>query len=101
MPRNKESLAGALLRRNELLPEQSHELVLQPFCLLKAQTLLVAHKIETHLAVQCIRDQPEQSDVERMHIQAQVLDPKRGLAVADYNIAQVGERKTVPTAVDV
>src|SRR3981189_3802817 len=100
MPRNKESLAGALLRRNELLPEQPHELTLQPFCLLEAQTLLVGHKIEAHFAVQRISDQPEQSNVERMYVQAQVLDPKWGVVVGDYNIAQIGERETVPTAVD-
>ncbi len=87
MPRNKKNLARALLRRNELLPEQSHELALQPFCLFKAQTLLVAHKIEAHFAVQRLSDEPEQSDVERMHVQAQVLDPKRSFAVADHNIA--------------
>src|SRR5258708_31510907 len=98
--RNNESLAGALLRRNELLPEQRHKLALQPFCLLQAQALFVAHTIEAHFAVQCIRDQPEQSDAERMHVQTQVLDPKRSVAVADHNIAQIGERKTVPTAVD-
>src|SRR5580704_3795243 len=35
-----------------------------------------------------------------MHVQAQIFDPKRGVAVADHNIAQIGERETVPTAVD-
>src|SRR3984893_10280755 len=99
MPRNKESLAGPLPRRNELLPEQSHELTLQPFCLLRTQTLLVAHKVEAHFAVQRISDQSQQPDIERMHVQAQVLHPKRGVAVADHNIAKIGERETVPTAI--
>src|SRR5258708_18229608 len=99
MSRNKESLAGALLRRNELLPEQSHELTLQPCCLLRTQTLLVAHKVEAHFAVQRISDQPQQSDIERMHVEAQVLHAKRSVAVADHNIAKIGERETVPTAI--
>src|SRR5260370_32999872 len=99
MSRNEGSLAGALLRRNELLPEESHELTLQPCCLLRTQTLLVAHKVEAHFTVQRISDQPQQSDIERMHVEAQALHAIRGVALADHNIAKIGERYTLPTPI--
>jgi hypothetical protein len=34
-----------------------------------------------------------------MHVDAQVFHPERGVAVGDLNVAEIGEREAVPTAI--
>src|SRR5260370_13538640 len=83
-----------------MIPQHDHELALERVHLGAAHELFINHEVEAHLPIDRVRNQAEEPEAEGMHVEAQVLQPKRGGVVADHNVTEIREPETVPTAVE-
>src|SRR5580704_4076277 len=92
-------LSKHMTTHTDLVLQQAHELALERVHLTAAHTFLIAHAVEAHLLVERIGNQAENPHTQGMHVQAQVFHPERGTAVADRNVAEIGQREAVPAAV--
>src|SRR5258708_7350636 len=83
-----------------MILQHENELAMERVHLGAVHELFINDKVEAHLPIDRVRNQAEQPEAEGMHVEAQVFQPKRGGVVADYNITEIRESESVPTAVE-